>query len=195
MKLHTVTGGMLGVNCYVIEMESGCIVIDPGVPMEDIFAVTKEKPIAAVLLTHGHIDHITALNRTHSLGIPTYIHEADAGMLTDPDKNLSVMFSQGWAYPPADHLLKEGDHLRLLGLDIEVLSTPGHTKGSACYRIDDVLFSGDCLFEGSYGRTDFPGGSDAEMRTSLRRLKALPGNTTVYPGHGPSTTIAAEQWW
>ncbi|MBQ7487540.1 MAG: MBL fold metallo-hydrolase [Clostridia bacterium] len=196
MVLHTITGGMLEVNCYIIETDAGCIIVDPGVPIEDILSVTKEKKIAAVLLTHGHIDHITALDDIHKMGIPVYISKEDAPMLSDPEKNQSTLFYRvGLTFPPADHLLSEGDHLRLLGLDITVLATPGHTKGSVCFLIDNTLLSGDTLFQGGRGRTDFPGGSDREMAASLRRLKAMPAATIVYPGHGMPTTIGDEQWW
>jgi glyoxylase-like metal-dependent hydrolase (beta-lactamase superfamily II) len=112
----------------------------------------------------------------------------------DPELNLSSDLLETMTFPEADHLIREGDRLSLAGLDIEVLHTPGHTPGSVCFRIGDDLFSGDTLFRLGYGRVDFPGGNAADMAASLKRLKALPGQVRVYPGHGGPTTIAREQW-
>jgi glyoxylase-like metal-dependent hydrolase (beta-lactamase superfamily II) len=127
-------------------------------------------------------------------GIPVYLHEADNAAMGDPELNLSSDLLETMTFPEADHLIREGDRLSLAGLDIEVLHTPGHTPGSVCFRIGDDLFSGDTLFRLGYGRVDFPGGNVSDMAASLKRLKQLPGQTRVYPGHGGPTTIAREQW-
>ena len=184
----------LGTNCYVVKTEKGCIVIDPGVPLEDVQQRVGNSPIVAVLLTHAHVDHVLYLQMYKDKGIPVYLHEADNAAMGDPELNLSSDLLETMTFPEADHLIREGDRLSLAGLDIEVLHTPGHTPGSVCFRIGDDLFSGDTLFRLGYGRVDFPGGNVSDMAASLKRLKKLPGQTRVYPGHGGPTTIAREQW-
>jgi len=184
----------LGTNCYVVKTEEGCIVIDPGVPLEDVQQRVGDCPIVAVLLTHAHVDHVLYLQMYKEKGIPVYLHEADNAAMGDPELNLSSDLLETMTFPEADHLIREGDRLSLAGLDIEVLHTPGHTPGSVCFRIGDDLFSGDTLFRLGYGRVDFPGGNVSDMAASLKRLKKLPGQTRVYPGHGGPTTIAREQW-
>jgi len=184
----------LGTNCYVVKTEEGCIVIDPGVPLEDVQQRVGNSPIVAILLTHAHVDHVLYLQMYKEKGIPVYLHEADNAAMGDPELNLSSDLLETMTFPEADHLIREGDRLSLAGMDIEVLHTPGHTPGSVCFRIGDDLFSGDTLFRLGYGRVDFPGGNVSDMAASLKRLKKLPGQTRVYPGHGGPTTIAREQW-
>ena len=195
MTIHTITGGLLGVNCYAVETEKGCVIFDPGVPMDQVLQKIGDISITAVLITHAHVDHVLFLEQYRQKGIPSYIHEKDNAALSTPFINLSSELGDEMVFPSADHLVREGDLLSLAGLDIEVMHTPGHTLGSVCYRIGDTLISGDTLFQHSYGRTDFPGGSLTDMTASLKRLKALPGNIRVYPGHGAPTSIAEEQWW
>ncbi|MBQ8092310.1 MAG: MBL fold metallo-hydrolase [Clostridia bacterium] len=195
INVRTVTGGLLDVNTYILESDGGCLIVDPGTGFAHIQETTSGKPIQAVLLTHGHIDHIIGLGPFIEQKIPIYIHEKDREMLSDPEKNLSVEFGRGITFDVDVHVLRDGEHLQLIGEDIEVISTPGHTPGSVCFRTGNILISGDTLFAGSYGRTDFPGGSMRQMVDSLCRLKALPGETLVYPGHGRTTTIAWEQRW
>ena len=194
MTIHTVTGGLLGVNCYAVETGKECVVFDPGVPMEQVLREIS-CPITVVLMTHAHVDHVLFLEEYKRRGIPSYIHELDNAALGIPALNLSGELGHGRSFPNADHLVREGDRLSLGGLEIEVMHTPGHTVGSVCYRFGDTLISGDTLFRYSYGRTDFPGGSSVAMTASLKRLKALPKQIWVYPGHGESTSIAEEQWW
>ena len=150
----------------------------------------------AVLLTHGHFDHILAADDLRDTwDIPIYAYADEKMVLSNPRINLSG----SWASPytlDADHYVKDGDLLQLGGFDIEVLHTPGHTLGSCCYYIKEegVLFSGDTLFAGSIGRTDFPTSNMGHMKASLKRLLTnLPGETVVYPGHGEETTIAYEK--
>lgn len=195
MTIYTLSDDdFLGANCYVVKTEEGCIVIDAGVPLETVQQRAGNCPIAAVLLTHAHVDHVLYLQMYTEKGIPVYLHEADNAAMGDPELNLSSDLLETMTFPAADHLIREGDRLSLAGLDIEVLHTPGHTPGSVCFRIGDDLFSGDTLFRSGYGRVDFPGGNVADMAASLKRLKKLPGQTRVYPGHGGPTTIAREQW-
>lgn len=153
----------------------------------------------AILLTHGHRDHIGAVPelRKH-YGIPVYVGAEDQEMLGDADKNLSTgLFGKPMTLQ-ADQLLKDKDQLELAGFSIQVFHTPGHTPGGCCFYFpeEQVLFSGDTLFCGSVGRTDFPGGSSSALVTSVRRLlKELPAETEVYPGHENDTSIEQERCW
>ena len=115
-------------------------------------------------------------------------------MLRDPRLSLAGMVGDTAPRPASAQEVREGDVLTLAGLTVQVLHTPGHTPGSVTYRIQDALFTGDTMFRASYGRTDFPGGNPAEMRASLQRLRALPGDLPVYPGHGVRTSLSMERW-
>ena len=114
---------------------------------------------------------------------PIWIHRLDAEMLTNPARNLCRMIRAEVTAPPATHLLEEGDRLEAAGVELTVLHTPGHTPGSVCFRTGNYLFTGDTLFHGGYGRTDFPGGSPEDMRRSLARLAPLEAVCAIYPGH------------
>ena len=151
---------------------------------------------AAILLTHGHFDHILAAEEIRSrYQIPIYACLQEKEMLREPSVNMTDQFSRTVSLK-ADHYLSDLDVFTCAGYTIQMLHTPGHTAGSCCYYLKDekILFSGDTLFCGSVGRTDFPGGSMAQMRQSLRRLlDTLPGDTDVYPGHDSATTIVMEK--
>ncbi len=152
--------------------------------------------VKAILLTHGHFDHIGAVKTLKErLSVPVYACAAEEELLKEPSLNLSDEFG----YPlsvKADVRLTDLEEFTAAGFTIQMLHTPGHTKGSCCYYLKEqnVLFSGDTLFCGSAGRTDFPGGSMSEIVASLRRLTdSLPGGTNVYPGHDSATTIETEK--
>jgi len=137
-----------------------------------------------VLLTHGHFDHVGGVRGiAEKTNCPVYIHEKD---LSQPAE-----MTAGPLY--YTHTYGEGDMLSLAGLSVRVLHTPGHTQGSVCLLCEDTMFSGDTLFMGSMGRVDFPGGSWNQMMASLDRLKTLPGDYRVYPGHGPATRLSEER--
>ena len=193
MRIETLVLGPLETNTYLVgaETDPAVLVIDPAGEPERIRAGLRGRPVAAVLLTHGHFDHTGALGMFQ--GIPVYIHPDDQGMLSDPVRSLAMMVGDTAARPTAAEPVGEGDTLRIAGLDVSVLHTPGHTPGSVTYRIGDVLFTGDTMFFHSYGRTDFPGGSPEQMKKSLRRLKSLPGDLRVCPGHGPETSLSEER--
>ncbi len=188
MKIHTLPLGAYQTNCYLIH-ETGsktCCVIDPGFEPETVLdeAARLGLTVEAVLLTHGHFDHVGGVRQIAAdTGCRVYLCPEDLSM------------------PPAmtagplhhTHTYGEGDVLHLAGLDITVLHTPGHTPGSVCLRVGNVLFSGDTLFAGSCGRTDLPGGDWNAIRKSLIRLAAIPEDLQVFPGHGESTTLAAEK--
>ena len=192
LNIHTLTLGAYGTNCYIVHDSASktCCVIDPGYTPEKVLSEVKALglTVEAILLTHGHRDHTLAVPALKKAlpDVPVYIGEADA-------------HSTGiYHYPMADLVpdLKyygEGDTLPLGSLTIKVLATPGHTLGGVTLLVGDAMFPGDTLFAGSMGRTDLPGGNDAQMLASLRRLAQIEGDYTVYPGHMNATTLAREK--
>ena len=193
MKIDTLELGPIQTNCYIVYIEGAneAVVIDPAGEPEKIKKALDGKKAAAVLLTHGHFDHTGALSAF--AGTPIYMHPSDDVMLLDPVWSVGDMVGDSAPRPAATDFVQEGAKLRLAGLDITVLHTPGHTLGSVCYQIGDVLFTGDTMFSGSYGRTDFPGGDEAELFRSLRRLLKLDKDYIVCPGHGGPTSIFQER--
>ena len=179
-----------------------CLVVDPGFQPQQIidFLHTQGLRPAAILLTHGHVDHIagnTALRREWP-DLPIMIGARDAVMLTDSRANLSAMGGVAVTSPPADRLLAEGDRVLEAGFELDVLDVPGHSPGHIVYLLRTespfVLLGGDVLFQGSIGRCDLPGGSQDLLVAGIRtKLFVLPDDTIVYPGHGPTTTIGEER--
>lgn len=192
--------GMLGTNCWFLRNpETGELLItDPADSPEQIIQQTAamEGTPVAVLLTHGHYDHMLAAEAvSRRFGIPVYAHEAEQEVLRDAQKNLSAAWSSPYMME-ADRTVKEGNVLTLAGYEIRVMHTPGHTKGSVCYYLPEagVLLSGDTLFCESYGRYDFPTSSGRDLIASVKRLlRELPENVKVYPGHNESTEIGYEK--
>ena len=195
IEILTVTGGPLDVNTYVVGISGGdsCVVVDPGAEPHRVAEAVHGRQVAAVLLTHGHFDHILFAKHWLDLGAKLYVHSLDAQMLRSPSLNLSQVINQRLILPEADVLLEEGDVVREAGMELTVLHTPGHTPGSVCYQAGHALFSGDTLFYRSYGRVDLPGGDESEMSHSLMRLMQLDGEMIAYPGHGMKTKIAWER--
>lgn len=192
--------GMVGTNTYFLmnRETKEMLLVDPADEAEAIeekVSAMGGKPVA-VLLTHGHYDHMLAADAVRKkYGIKVYVHELDEPVLEDAALNLSGFWSSAYTMK-ADVLVKEGEELQLAGCRIRVLHTPGHTQGSACYYFPEqkFLISGDTLFFESYGRTDFPTSSAKDMQKSVRRLLAeLPEDTAVYPGHQCSTSIDMEK--
>jgi hydroxyacylglutathione hydrolase len=193
--------GGFAANCYVVAPAEAaeCVIIDPGQDAEpgidEILTRHRLKPIA-VLLTHGHIDHVWSVAPVcGARDVPAYIHPADREMLSDPAKGIGMQIAPGLTFTEPDDVreLRDGEAISLAGLEFTVSHTPGHTRGSVTFRGEETLFSGDLLFAGSIGRTDLPGGDDAQMRDSLAKTLRLPDETTVLPGHGPGTTIGQER--
>ncbi len=186
MKIHTLPLGQLQTNCYILQNGDRCLAIDPGGEPERVLALLAQKGLTleAILLTHGHFDHVGAVRELAAqTDCEVYLHELEL--------SLPPAITAGPLY--YTHTYGEGDDLTLAGLSFSVLHTPGHTPGSVCLRFGGDLFSGDTLFAGSCGRTDFPGGSAAQMRSSLRRLASLEGDLKICPGHGESTTLSDEK--
>lgn len=192
--------GSLATNCYII----GCpdtkeaVVVDPGWDGEDIINILEEENLTLkyIINTHGHGDHIGANGQLKEYsGAEILIHQADAAMLTDPQKNLSAAFSEKVVSPHADRFLQEGDVINVgTSVTLKVLHTPGHTPGGICLKGSNFILTGDTLFAGSIGRTDFPGGSFEELISSIKnKLFSLEGDYIIYPGHGPSSTLEKER--
>ncbi|MGI6695290.1 MAG: MBL fold metallo-hydrolase [Christensenellales bacterium] len=187
MQLDIVVVGELENNVYILSRSGrdDAVIVDPGDEGERIKAALKGKKVAAILLTHGHWDHTGAL--ADFPGVPIYMHERDKAMLDNDFLGYAALANQKPRPKPTD-FVSEGQVLELAGLSIEVLHTPGHSQGSVCYKIGNTLLTGDTLFLNDYGRTDLPGGSQMQMRESLRRLFSLHG-VSYYPGHGPGGVI------
>ncbi len=191
MNIHVLTLGHLAENCYLVEISGCVVVIDPGFEPEAVLHAAGERKIEAILLTHGHFDHVGAVEAlVEKCGCPVWMHQADYSPGLHPMREALYPLAD---WPREVMLCEEGDSISAAGLRFQVLETPGHTWGSVCYRCGSALFSGDTLFAGSCGRTDLPGGSPEAMRRSLARLRELPGDCTVYPGHGDATTLARER--
>lgn len=196
MKIITLPVGLIEANCYIVYNDKDALVIDPGGEADRIAAQINRLGlrVACILLTHGHFDHIGAVQELRKVtGATVCIHEQDAGMLTSAEKNASAVFGRSLICTPAETLLHDQQTLQAGDIEIQVLHTPGHTKGSVCFIIEDGLFSGDTLFSGSVGRSDLPGGSAQTLNESLKKLKALKRDFVVYAGHGPRTTLEAEK--
>lgn len=201
LKLKWLVVSACATNCYICyndETMEGFIV-DPGASPERIQAETARlgvKP-ACILLTHGHFDHIGAADALRkAYGIPVIAYEGERALLLDPQDNLSLMFQDEPLTLAPDRDVKDGEELVLAGFTARVIHTPGHTPGSICFYFESekLLLSGDTLFNGSLGRTDFAGGSTRDILFSIiRRLFALPDDTAVYPGHNEPTTIGDEK--
>ena len=197
MEINVLRLGQIGTNCYIFHAEgtSKCGIVDPGGQGAQLCAWLKGQGLEpeAVLLTHGHFDHILAVPelRAQWPGLPVYCHPADLG-----EGETASMFGQ--AFPTVRSFgnvtpYREGDVVTVAGVDLTVLETPGHTPGSVTLKAGDVLFTGDTLFAGSMGRTDFPGGDEDAIMASLKRLGELDGDYRVCPGHEGQSTLERER--
>lgn len=198
MKVVCLPGAGMVCNCYLARAENGGgWIIDPGDDPERILSAVKDNNFTpqAVLLTHAHFDHIGAAEAVRcALKIPLWVGAGDEAFLMDADSNLSRRFSSVEINDfHADRLLREGDVLSQGAESLRVIETPGHTPGSLCFLGEGILFSGDTLFYENIGTMDFPGGDWNLMRSSIVKLQALPGDYTVYPGHGETTTMNHER--
>lgn len=197
MKIVDISSGLTSANSYLLIDEGTCdaAIVDPGGDGPGLVSAIAQNgvKVTAILLTHGHFDHILALDEikafTHA---PVYIHELDNICLGNTNYSLMSMVGRSDTFDDADVKLSDGDEIKIGNSIIKVMHTPGHTMGSVCYITDAGIISGDTLFCDSIGRTDFPGGSFPTIESSIQMLYKLDPDITVYPGHGTSTTIGRE---
>ncbi|MDO8949302.1 MAG: MBL fold metallo-hydrolase [Actinomycetota bacterium] len=196
MNVERLVLGALDTNCFLVSDGKGgpLIVVDPAGDDAELLAAIGTRPVEAVVLTHGHFDHLGAVRSVMTAaGAPLFVHEADAHAITSAEGSGGAIFGFDYTAPAADRLLVDGDVVQAGGLRLAVIHTPGHTPGSICLFGEGHLMSGDTLFAGSVGRTDFPGGDARAMQRSIGLLANLPDETRVYCGHGPDTTIGRER--
>ncbi len=198
LTIHRVVTGPWHENCYVAHADATqAIIIDPGADLEKIEACVGEAGLGvkAVLLTHGHFDHIGAVAALRKrYDVPCLLHQADHKLVRRANLYRMIFDSKDPIEVPLVEALPEpkAAPLTLAGLRIETIPAPGHTPGGVCLRIGDDLFSGDTILRGRAGRVDLPGGNAKQLAASLKRLRALPAETRVHPGHGDATTIGTE---
>ncbi len=196
MYLEVFADNPYATNCWLVAAEGrdDAVLIDPGFAPERVLALlgaAGKRPVA-VLATHGHDDHIGAVAEVCGADVRLHIHADDELALTDP-----IGWGAGYASPPCRPAIVrpfvDGEVIEAAGLTFEAIHTPGHTPGSSCFRLLDLVFSGDLVFRGSIGRSDFPNSSPEAMTRSLQRFLELPEELVVYPGHLESTTVGAER--
>jgi hydroxyacylglutathione hydrolase len=199
MILETLLVGPLGVNCYILgdEKTHGAIVIDPGGNARDILAAIEKHhlKVSAIVNTHAHFDHVTALHAIRAeTGAPFVLHEDEVAMLRVAQSSAAMFGLAISEQSPPERTVRDGDRVEAGEIALTVLHTPGHTPGGICLLCDKQVFVGDTLFQGSIGRTDFPGGDYAMLMRSIRdKLLPLAEETVVHPGHGAATTIGEEK--
>ena len=198
MKLFTIPVAPIGANCYVLSDDENkkALIIDPGGDFSKIKGLTEKENLEpeAVLLTHGHFDHITGVKGVkEKYGARVVISHEDAPMLSSAKLSLAAFCGGEQNIVEPDILVSDGDVVKLNDIEFKVISTPGHTKGGVCYLVGDYIFTGDTLFFCSCGRTDFPGGSSQEIIASLKKIAALDGDLKVMPGHDRLSNLNFER--
>lgn len=195
MEIKRISLGAYAANCYVLidENTKEAAVIDPGANGEVLVKEIDNLGVSVkyILLTHGHMDHIGAVEVVkEKYDVPVYINSMDKKMILSGEN----VFGGMWKEDNKDGVIKEGDILNLGNLEIKCIDTPGHTPGGMCFLIENVVFTGDTLFQGSIGRTDFAGGDfDSLIKNIKNKLILLPEDTVVLPGHGPESSIKYEK--
>lgn len=200
LKVHRLVLGPLETNCYVVvnEETKEAVVVDPGDHSEALLAAITPYRVTHILLTHAHFDHIGGVEAVKAVtGARLLIHEREEEWLTRPELNGSAAWLESPITAPSpDALLKGGEQLMLLGQEVKVLYTPGHSPGHLSFHWGEFVVSGDALFAGSIGRTDLPGGDYATLMQSIKeKLLTLPKATILLPGHGPASSIEHELEW
>ncbi len=199
MEIEIITVSLFEENCCLAwsDKDKIGVIIDPG--DEDELIIEKIEKFGfkpkAILLTHGHGDHIGAVSPLkEKYNIPVYIGKDDAPMLLSSSANVSAVFGYEIVCPPADFLVDDEEVVKIGSLEFVVFSTPGHTRGGVCYFCENIIFCGDTLFNGSIGRTDLPGGDYHQLIDSIeKKILSLPDDIVCYPGHGPITTVGTER--
>lgn len=195
MEIRNLTPGGYASNCYLITAQDTAVLIDCSAPVPDVLAALADTgtALAAILLTHGHFDHMLTLAAVkEATAAPIYLARGDADLPGDGSKNaFSLFFGLERSYPAADILFENGAQLDFGPLSFRTVSTPGHTRGSSLFLTDNVAFTGDTLFAAGYGRYDLYGGDPHALQASLKALAALPQELLIYPGHGDHTTLGA----
>ena len=192
MHITTLPLGPLGANCYIVSDGACCAIIDPGDNGPALHDALRGLTVSAILLTHGHFDHVGGVRALQAeTGAPVYFSSHDLCLPAELSGGLPAEF--------IDLSQEAASAITVGSITFDVLETPGHCPGSVCFWAKDgqeeALFTGDTLFQGSMGRTDFPGGDLTAMQLSLQRLSQLPPSLAVYPGHGPASTIGDERRW
>lgn len=200
MKIEIFVTGIISTNCYAVVNEDTkeAVLIDPAAYPKKLKNYLQDNglQVKGILLTHGHFDHIMGIDAIlEDFKVPVYVHEEEKELIADPILNESRTYTKGYAYDKAE-FVRDGQTLNLIGYEFKVIHTPGHTSGGASYYVESehVVFSGDTLFHGSVGRTDFKTSSMSDLIRSIReKLFLLPDETIVYPGHMEATTIGTEK--
>ena len=198
MEVITCVVGEIQTNCYILAEGKDCFIVDPGFDAKDIITTIEERHLKPqfIINTHGHYDHMGD-NKVISdhFSIPVYCHESEVRMLTDAQINFSMMLGVKKESPAPQKAFKDGDTFSFVGSTWTIMHTPGHTQGSMIFYNNDnkIMFTGDTLFNEDFGRTDLPGGSEEQLKTSLRRIAALPGDFTIYPGHADSALLSDQR--
>jgi hydroxyacylglutathione hydrolase len=197
MYLEAFSDNPFDTNCWLLAPEGReeALVIDPGFfpdRIRELLRAAGKRPVG-VLATHGHVDHIGSAALLCGTELPLYIHKDDEMALTDPRAWGAGFVTEAMGRPEDVRTMSDGDVIDLAGFSLEVLHTPGHTPGSVCFKADDIVFTGDLVFRGAIGRSDFPNSSPGDMEASLRRFLTWPDRLEAHPGHGPSTTVGRER--
>lgn len=198
MQIKKLVTGQLEENCYLAWDDlKKAVIIDPGADFETIISQIDalQLTVETILLTHGHYDHVGAVNELKKYtGAKVMAHTKEQQLLQQPELSLSHYFCPNFPMPEVDSYVDEGDVISVGGICLQVLHTPGHTEGCMCLLGDGVLFSGDTVFYQTIGRWDFPTGNLKKLCASvLQKVFTLPEDTVIYPGHGPQTTVGAEK--
>lgn len=200
IEIEWIVVGRLGTNCYVVHKEDSdkCILVDPGAQADRILDFLSEKQLKpeAILLTHGHFDHILALSEVAATKrCQVMIGEKEEALLSDANQNCSIWGTGSPVAGTADRLLKDGEVIEIADMKIKAIHTPGHTGGSCCYYFEEgFALCGDTIFFESAGRTDFPTGNEYQLVHSIQeKLFTLPEETVLFSGHGPQTSVGYEK--
>jgi glyoxylase-like metal-dependent hydrolase (beta-lactamase superfamily II) len=190
MEVLRLPVGLYQANAYVLKNDLDVLIVDPGARADKIkFAIGEQEKVLGILLTHGHFDHISAVDELVSAyGCPVYVHSEDKDLLRSPERN----YSQTKKVKLTSTITVFPDNLVLGSFDINILHAPGHTAGSVLFKIENHLFTGDVLFCGSIGRTDLYSGNDQDMKRSLKMIRSIHDNLIVHPGHEQETTLFQE---